>query len=687
MAREIFTSGKKDIDFFIKHQVDLSIGDDYHKLQHVPKLVCVSLEHMLYLKEKLNIDALTIYQSINGSSEWKEENEREIVELKINLNKGKWECIKDIDDVNILSEICFDWLEDCVIFVINPERIEKMFEDDKLLAPRLKQHISDPKQFSIEHRKTIIKLLKETFRMIEYETIACIAHFASKIFPDDDKKLKEEFRLMLEKLCIYMMGYNIDYLYENPNAVLSQKGITNVERFIDIIIFFIVVMNHDLNDENSNSFFNVNNPNNSGVLLAENMSQYVARRQFEEMNSSIFNSLSFNNYSDFPNFLTKHLTTLNDKASPNIMKIKTQMKRYSFNSDVGTIRKKSTAGTSDIEKEYILFNMYKSLHKYFDKKNPNDKSPDNSSVNFTKVKNSFNATNQQNNNNNNNMEMLNDFYDTFQNFMMNYKNTNNPNIPIMNLNSNPNYNSPRDRMDSSLDSPEIHKENLRPKLVLKNETIQEERSNNLSEDLGLNKIISIKKLKSEKQEINDSNSNFANNLLYQEKNSTQSLHLKTANFNFKETLKEIQEDIIYPEKLNTKELGLQREPSLELKSREFLSEGNFGGPRLNLNNMIDISNIHNVSGKYAVKGKVPENEEDEKSIASSSQSSITPKQFEKKKEIKTSNIKNNNLKSGMIISSGTDEDKSLTYSYIKPKFKRKRSIHSQSIKHKNPLKL
>jgi hypothetical protein len=204
-----------------------------------------------------------------------------MVQIKISLNKGIWTCLEsfyDENDISILTEVIYDWLEDCVQFVVNPNTIMQIFNEDKQLLSKIKQHISEPKLFSKEQRKEISDKFRSTLRMIEFETITCISHYASKIFPDEDSESKYEFKMMLEKIAIYLLGYNIEYLYENPDNNQAERGIHNVECIVDFFIFFIIVINYDLIEETSNS---INKDSLQQVIQPENGSQFIMRKIIE----------------------------------------------------------------------------------------------------------------------------------------------------------------------------------------------------------------------------------------------------------------------------------------------------------------------------------------------------------------------------------------------------------------------
>jgi hypothetical protein len=412
---------------------------------------------------------LYIYKCINGTSEWKDEYEKHIVDLKISLNRGHWYLLKEINDINILIELCFDWLEDCVICVISSNNIDKLYTDDKQLSHSIKDHVKNPKNYSSEQRKKINDFLKSELRMIEYETLTCLAQFASNLSPSEDQIQKDEFHLMLEKIAIYLLGYNIDMVYENPNKDFSQKILKIVEKLIDIILFMIILIEFEYNDDHNLFLYNqrlsVNSSQIDNLLLMRlnelekgnstnikvndlttffnnHVSVNIERRNSYFVgynNNNLMNkklSMLSGNSLIMSNYFKEESARSNEKELKQIKDKSEQVNKYenpNYNSKIIPHK------FSCVEKDTMLFNMYKSLQKYFDKKplekkinsadhmyyshnvNNNFNSDDTFSL-FNKLKNSneinlASSPNKDSQNGADNREMLNDFYDCLNKFI------------------------------------------------------------------------------------------------------------------------------------------------------------------------------------------------------------------------------------------------------------------------------
>jgi len=424
----------------------MSYGDDQHKFQHVPKIILVILERIQDVKLKKNLSNMNIYKSLNGSSDWDDNFENQIVELKMNMNRGNWNFINEIDNINILIEIFYDWLEDCVHHLIDPNKVIKIYQDNSEIISILKYNLSQPKNFTPEKRKTITNYIKNELKMIEFETATCIADFLSNLQPNDDEE-KEQYFLMKEKMSIYSLGFNFDLIFENKNSIESQNCWRVVDKLMDILNYLVLVINVDLQDNPSNSFYIADQFGSSQNI--ENMSLYLKRKKLTEIKAfrGSSNSLvqSITKDGDLANYFSK---IKNFSSEKNLLQFR--YSRPNFNtSKIGNIsdfiKPKIISGDSETfrtenlnpnEKDEMLFMMYKSLHKYFDEK-PSD------------LENKIPDANK--NLNSDNFVMINDFYDSFHKFMLDSNiNRNSHNIGISNTSSNSRKEDPEEKIKLNL---------------------------------------------------------------------------------------------------------------------------------------------------------------------------------------------------------------------------------------------
>jgi hypothetical protein len=330
-AREVFTDQKHDCDFFIKHQLDLIQQSDSHRFYHIPRLVIVVFDRLNYLIDDKEHDLMTIFQCLNGNHEWKDNYEQILASMKLSINKGIWSCIDEMDDILVLIELLYDWLDDSVNYIVNTSNLIYIFKNN--FEKELKSMICNRKNYTIETRKLIIDKFKNELKMSEFECLSCVAYFISHLLPEDDDEqcVINEFNLMLDKISTYLLGYNIDMVYENVNDFEAQMYKKYVEQLKNMIHIFAIVCKYDWTEPSRRK----------GSLSL--MSNYLRRLYSSNEEYEI---------------ISMH------KSNPDLLlKLKTQR-------NLDEVLKKDK-GT---KKEY-LYTIYKSLHEYFEDKGENGNIP------------------------------------------------------------------------------------------------------------------------------------------------------------------------------------------------------------------------------------------------------------------------------------------------------------------------
>jgi hypothetical protein len=307
--------------------------------------------------------------------------------IKLGINTGHWNFVNEIDDVNALIELCYDWLEDCVNFVINPEKIDNIFSGNEDFYTEIKNNIDNPSllQQHKELRKKIVNTLKSELRMIEYETITCIADFTVKIYPlqSQENSQKEDFILMIEKIAIYCLGMTISKVFENNDKIQASKNLNIVQKLIDIILFMGVVIKYDMGD----ALFNPVDINRRNTISfnQENISLFLMRKQLEDFASSLSNSIGKKINGFYRNsFVSKR---------PNIPIdfLNSEMKKKNFNSlkNYQSINSNNNEillmNCNNKESDSLLLDMYKKLQIYFQSSKNKDGNSEDMEISPSKI--------------------------------------------------------------------------------------------------------------------------------------------------------------------------------------------------------------------------------------------------------------------------------------------------------------
>ena len=205
--RKIFTHEKNDVDYYIKHQCDLEI-EPVKKNLYIPKLFWLTFDILTELKNNNCNDK--IYKALNGSLDATEENFKEILDMKEKIDSGDWDCLIHNQNIIVVSEILYHWLEECVSFCVRPKKIIELSNDKKLMFQLDEILLGDVDEENIE---TIYSSLNNYLKKVEIKILNYIAKFLVKIYPVEGIDDIIEYKRMVEKISVYILGFNIDLLY------------------------------------------------------------------------------------------------------------------------------------------------------------------------------------------------------------------------------------------------------------------------------------------------------------------------------------------------------------------------------------------------------------------------------------------------------------------------------------------
>ena len=207
-SRLIF-GNKESIDVYLKRQEDLLYGEELKKYGFVPKLIAKVLDRICFLKKKHNLDNIMIYKLFQGLLiDWNDELENILVAMKNMINKSNWVLFEETENLMIIIELLFDWFEDCVEYVISPERTEIIISNN--IYTFYSQQVDDFFSFkNMDNNKVkeFFDFIKKEYHCFEYEVLFYFANFLMNFPP---KGLDEEgnFDKMIERLSLELLGFS-----------------------------------------------------------------------------------------------------------------------------------------------------------------------------------------------------------------------------------------------------------------------------------------------------------------------------------------------------------------------------------------------------------------------------------------------------------------------------------------------
>ena len=258
-GRLVFTKTKRSLEyhlfnqtlFILPHSIQIRLEEEY---KHIPRLVIDIIDKLSLLivsgktdfkKEKIKNDILsinysnslninsksnqiisnnelievnvshsTITDAILGLSSWTKEDNNLLEYFKTSINNGVWYVIKNFNNVDVLIELLWDWLDDSVITVIPPSKILSLFSDNLF-----EQEIDKYNEILEEGlRKSKIEFLLEVirnkFNYNEYYIICFVAIFINKAFINSKDSDFSSVEKILYKFCVLFLGYGLHYYYE-----------------------------------------------------------------------------------------------------------------------------------------------------------------------------------------------------------------------------------------------------------------------------------------------------------------------------------------------------------------------------------------------------------------------------------------------------------------------------------------
>lgn len=224
---------------------------------YVPKLLSKTFMKLLDLKNKDITNDLEIAKSLNGFYDLSDEKYANISSIVLEINNNDWNFFNETEDYLIIGELLFIWLDECVKYCINPRSIADLFKPGKSFQNKsLSDCLLNSKDLLPSTLKEINFYISESLKKYEFEILKYCALFFKEICPkrENSKIENDEFDHMTEKMAIYLLGYNIDLLYENEfgshESSKTSEIFEIIQNLIIILDFLRETSHHNLTDEN-----------------------------------------------------------------------------------------------------------------------------------------------------------------------------------------------------------------------------------------------------------------------------------------------------------------------------------------------------------------------------------------------------------------------------------------------------
>ena len=310
-------------DFNISNIKELS--NKIIDINFIPKLIFECLEKIIEIKIFKNMSLKELYLILNGMNVLKENSLKAIKIIREELKVNNWDTFKIQNDIAIINELLFVWMNECVFNCIDPQKIEQIINDFILLIMPSQNNstlpeskisndklntidnellnkiqnlfeicIDNPKNQNMEMLNKMVNIIKLSLTKLEYETIKYISIFLQIIYPTnkfnvdwtdlnnninnnlDDSNIYE-FKRFLYRFSLFLLGYNLDKINSTPNKFLKSKELLQAKMLIFIYELFIFHKN--------NGVFNLNEFSPNNEVLFENEDLFFKYKNNNELRS------------------------------------------------------------------------------------------------------------------------------------------------------------------------------------------------------------------------------------------------------------------------------------------------------------------------------------------------------------------------------------------------------------------
>jgi acyl-CoA-binding protein len=191
-----------------------------------------------------------LYKAINGENDINDSTYSSITNIIDQVNQNDYSSIPKCENIVILTELLFIWLNECVVNIINPKKVNKIYStglnetsERETKGKSMGDVISNFTQESEENIMEVLDYITDTFSKNEYATLKYIALFLLLIYPSNDEnkneKMINEYYLAEQKLSIFCLGYNLDIFIQTEDNIENEKTtVEQTKNLLEMFMFF-----------------------------------------------------------------------------------------------------------------------------------------------------------------------------------------------------------------------------------------------------------------------------------------------------------------------------------------------------------------------------------------------------------------------------------------------------------------
>ena len=235
-------------------------------IKYIPRMIFECIEKIIELKYINNTDNISLYEILSGLNKLSDPEINQINIIQKELKFNKYDSIQKSDNISVVSEIFFKWLNECVLEIISSQKLENILKKIYTVYNNNKkemdinflfQEIIDNNNINKDIIDKLIFIIEDGLNKIEYNFIKYISLFLEIIYPNP--KISGElieYKRFLYKLCLFLLGYNLDKfnLHSKKHNVNKELNQVKILIFIfELFIFYYKEQKNEINIPDKNS--------------------------------------------------------------------------------------------------------------------------------------------------------------------------------------------------------------------------------------------------------------------------------------------------------------------------------------------------------------------------------------------------------------------------------------------------
>ena len=259
LRANFYLKNKRNIETFLCNQNNLDVGKYYFNYtgynKYIPIFLIYVFDAILYLKKKNNIDEYSLYKCLSGSVALNENIESYLKTVSKEINNYKWEILYLNEDLVLISELLYKWLQKSIEYVISKDNIIKLNED--------------------------FSNYEEVLKTCEIQTLNYIGKFLVMIHDENntisDAETKQQKYLFIEKLSNYLLGnLEVEKVFDLKENDEFEKCAEKLGKLITFFEEKNKMMNNNLNQINN---IYTNDKNNMLENVYNTLKDYFETKQ------------------------------------------------------------------------------------------------------------------------------------------------------------------------------------------------------------------------------------------------------------------------------------------------------------------------------------------------------------------------------------------------------------------------